>query len=134
MKDDVNLIFSVWMKRIKNVIALLAHIFGLKSSKKGDSFRKWLKPSDNSIYKKIYSPSYKFWSLFKSALENIIWAYFCILLWVGRFWWVNKQYPLTRDVKIKTSSLNWISLFDSRSNTLNITKLGIFYIELYLLS
>ena len=86
---------------------------------------------DNSILKYFYSANSKFWSLFRSALLYIVWAYLSRVLLSGDCCFVKKQNPLITDLNKRINYANWMFFMLTRSKTFIKTALLHKYIEFY---
>lgn len=124
-------IYCIWYKFIKYMILLFSYKFRLKLFKQINSFYISFEPTkDSKIIKKWYSPICRHWSLLRSALENIICAYFYNKSLSGSYCCVNIQYPLINDLNDKINYLNSIPLLEFKSNMLNKTIIKLYvYIE-----
>ena len=118
----LNLLLLKRRKPIKHMILLLPKNLRLKPPKQLRRILILLYPSQHPKSHIPYSESYKFWSLFKSACENIVCAYFSSNCISGKGWFVKKAKPLTTDLNIKIKSANFSIFTDYRSKTLNKTE------------
>lgn len=75
-QQHLHLFLPIGRKGIEDMVLLLSIDLGLEPFKQFRCVLILLHPGQDPTSHNNYSESSKFWSLFKSALEKIVWAYF----------------------------------------------------------